>query len=546
MEPEDQQQKNQSQGFLRESTRKAKDEMKKSTKKKLLALIAAHPIAFAVIIGGSLAIIVFLILFAGFLDFLEDGNFKSIQASLSQAMSGLTQGGETADKTITVNANNGFFEIGYNVTDDDIEYVKEQLKAQGKDPGALTDYELKFITALAKSGLDYSDLTIEQLKQLPIYYKVEMATQNVDLRKKSEMYDDSTGTFKPTSINDLKEEQVQGVVHLKRTNTSGKETILEYIDKGTFDEYLKNSDTKALNYFTLDDSDNLVIATWSYEKIDYTFQGKNIPVEITNGKKNEEKYNLSSISIPYKSYIAKYTMPFEFLTAMLIKLEDVDFCNEIANLAQGSNIVIEVQEQMRETNTTEETNYKVINRRYDRIDYKVNPDNLESNTNFLIEKLEIDGAKCTQGNENDSIKVIRKTNFKENQYTIEIVEADTWIASYKHNYEAKKTEDKTDNSNIEQVLGEYKETRNDTYTEANQIREEINKNSNISEFQKNKIKEFGEKNTASININIISTKDETGKEVDRYIKISSNKIMQTILGDDVDLGGGRDNKYNYT
>lgn len=109
----------------------------------------------------------------------------------------------------------------------------------------------------------------------------------------------------------------------------------------------------------------------------------------------------------------------------------------------------------------------------------------------------------------------------------------------------KKTEDKTDNSNIEQVLGEYKETRNDTYTEANQIREEINKNSNISEFQKNKIKEFREKNTASININIIPERDETGKVVDRYIKISSNKVMQTILGDNEELGIGRNNKYNY-
>lgn len=542
MEPEDQDQKNQSESFLKESERKATDKLKDLTKKATKGIkhfIGKHPVAFAIIVGGIIAFFVLIVLFTGFLDIVEKGNFKAIVESLFKS----TSEGEKGTKTITINKDKESYEISYDVTEDDIEIVKKELEKQGKDPSKFTEYELKFITALAKNEFDFSDLSVSELKALPIYLKAEMATQNLDLRKRDEMYNSSTNTFNKVDINNLQEEQIQGVIHVKRANTSGEETVLEYIDKETFDKYIVDGDTKVLEYFTLDDNENLVIATWNYTKTTYKFEGKDIPIEITEGKKDEETYILSSISIPYKAYISKYTMPFEFLTAMLIRLEDPEFCMEIANLAQGSNIVIEIQEQMKETNTVEQTKYKVTNREFDYIDYKVNPNQLETKANHLIEKTKIDNVACTAGNVNDTIKVTRTTNYKENKYTAEIIEADTWIASYKHNYESKKTETKSE-SQITPIQGEYQEFRNDVYTEANQIREEIYKNSNISEFQENKIKEYTEKNIANININIISEKDETGKIVNKYLKINSNKVFQTILGDNEDLEAGRNNKYN--
>lgn len=118
---------------------------------------------------------------------------------------------------------------------------------------------------------------------------------------------------------------------------------LKYVSKELFDKHIEEGNKQALQEFTIDedDSNKMVIATWSYSS-----DG--------NIKLSEKKFEASN------SYTQKYTMPIEYLLDYYIDTRNEEFITDLANLAIGSEFVLAVQDNI---TTTKTEVYKTVEKR---------------------------------------------------------------------------------------------------------------------------------------------------------------------------------------
>ena len=108
-----------------------------------------------------------------------------------------------------------------------------------------------------------------------------------------------------------KNNQILGTIHLKRVNTAdlNNPIILEYVDYETVFKPIidKQNPTEGdynniRNYFSINNEGNLVIATWSYNKVTYKLDDGFIenPYNGTNTFSDSESYTLSEMVVDYK------------------------------------------------------------------------------------------------------------------------------------------------------------------------------------------------------------------------------------------------------
>lgn len=496
---------NNNNGFFKEQAYKAKeklkDEGKKQAKKKLIQLIASHPMGALIVLGVIVAVIIIVVLFAGFEDIIifdwaqDTSNAKKTAINLS-----LTSNETDNENTkITVSkTDDGNYNISNNYTEEELNNIKEKINQTTIDSSKFTDFEIGIIGALLDNGVDIDDYEEDELKCLPAFIKAEACTQYLDLRPNSEKQKgkntgDYIDKYEP-KIDGLDENEVPGVILVQRTNTSSTSPItLEYIEKSKFEELVDNKDENVINYFTINEKGNLVIAKWDYIRV--TVKG-DYPENLNEEEKVQERDEYiitdprtdSTTEIPYIQYISKYKMPFDFLMQLLAITEDTNFCREVADVVLGSKIIINIQEEETITTTTEVRTYDVHSKEEKIIDYNIEP-NLESKTDYLIEKVQDDeGNKCTTYNHETEVVTITTTN-KSHTYNFEILEADTWIGHYIKSYADPK--EKTSGpvtENIESIV-EYQQGEETTTTDTN----EIQKDKDVNEFKKNKEKEYKDK-----------------------------------------------------
>lgn len=304
------------------------------------------------------------------------------------------------------------------------------------------------------SDLDY--YTKEQLKCFPAFVKAEACTQYLDLRPNSEKI--KNGKYVPRKVEDLKEEEVPGVILVQRTNTKdNSSTVLEYKKKADFDKMVKENNKDAIKYFTVNDGGELVYAKWEHVKV--TVNGT-YPEHLDDSKKetNKEEDIITTDKIPYSEYIKKYTMPFEFLVQLLVVTEEPDFCMELVDFVLDSKIVINIEEQETFSETTEEKNYKVHSKDEKRPNYniKVGENSVKSGTEFLINTKDDEEKDCTNYSTKD-MNVTVNTQRTSHTYVFEISEADTWLAHYIKEYGKQNAKKEKSGPNVTDVKGEYKD-----------------------------------------------------------------------------------------
>lgn len=107
-----------------------------------------------------------------------------------------------------------------------------------------------------------------------------------------------------------------------------QEKLDGYVEKGDFDNAIKS--------YSLDDSGNIIIASWSQDK-----DGK-ITLKTNN-------------AISLKTALSKYAMPYEYLMYFYIDSDDKNFVNDLADEVLKSEIVIAVEDNVTTVDTTENT-----------------------------------------------------------------------------------------------------------------------------------------------------------------------------------------------
>lgn len=406
----------------KENVKKAEKEMiKKAVKEgikkgfvKIIAMLGPEGVAIVVLVAIILAIVLGGTIFlAGAVYYVDwDTNGKAVEAK-QQAL-----GDEPLGKVITLDE--GKYKI---------EYEGQDGVKVGKDA---------IYTILQENGMNFEDFTDEEIECLYKALKAEWATAYPNLGQ-------------DVDNKDLDTEFVQGVITIKRGKSDGTIINLEY---KPYEEFTNIKDESALNYFSMKDG-AIVVASWSSTQTEYklekTERSKDIPDDIKNQYIGTgEQISISETVINYRDMIGVHRMPFEFLLALLVNTEDVDFVSELADLAFNSTIEITVYDNTIEIiseNTELTTEITTYVKEADWYRYKTT-ETTNSEGEYQGGYTSIDGSGHEKFDSEDidilEYNVTTTTTTKSNSYVVGLTKVDSWICKLENIYTHSTTTEKED------------------------------------------------------------------------------------------------------
>lgn len=528
----EEQENNNEDSFIKEQAGKAKDKAKEQAKKrvrqKIMAVVVAHLPVILTILAITFSIIILIMLFCAFLNILDDLQVENAADAKSKGVNlSLTQNSEYEEgkKGIKISYENGVYNISTNLTEEELQEVKDELITKGRDIKDFSDFEIEVIGALMKNGLDVDSYKSEELKLLPLFIKAEACTGYLDLRPNSEKFD-STGNYKPLSIDELEENQIPGTILLQRTNTrEGSSTTLEYVNEEQFNDMLSDDDLDVMDlmkYFTINEHGNLVIATWEHKVVE-------VEGEYPEGvpqTEPEDIYTIGLKEIAYSEYVKKYKMPFDFLIQLLTITEEPEFCTDFVDVVLDSKIVIDIQEEETISTEVDKQTYDVHNKQEKFISYTVTnssedgeSDDSQDESEMIKTAQDDEGNACTTYSM-ETKEVIVTTTITSHTYTCQILEADTWIVHYLKTYQMppEKQEIVYEPQTIE-TKGEYGEPTTTETTDKSEISEDSD-GKNLIEGKEGEESDEDDSNSSYV---IVSIKINSYKKIDEKQDIEQKK-----------------------
>lgn len=454
----------------------------------------------------------------------RSNSFITSRSNNQEVSSNTNNSNETLNRVvIEPNTDKTGYEITYKNDAEYLEEIRKYLKEDLNLKSEFNDLEVGILGALIDHGATLEHYNDEELHCFASFVKAEASTQYLDLRPNSQKIID--GEYVPRKIEDLAENEVPGTILVQRTNTNGNATaILEYMLQNDFNALKEAGDTSVLNYFTISDDGELIIAKWDKENIKVTIEGDGLPEDImaeeTAQDTGGDKYIITTEKIPYRQYIQKYTIPFEFFIQLLVVTTEPDFCMELVNHVLNSKIVINIQEQETFTQKDETKQYFVHIKDEKYIDYNITalPNDSqakklleEKNNHFLNYMKDDENNDCTNYTYAEPIVKIHR-EYTSHSYSFEVIEADTWIAHFTKEYANGEVTSSTSASDSS-IEGAYNDrTSNEIITDTNII----NEDNNIKTFISQKKIEYEPK----IIVPIVTVSDYTDNSGNKHKKIN--------------------------
>lgn len=255
--------------------------------------------------------------------------------------------------------------------------------------------------------------------------------------------------------------KLDGSIKFQRHFSDNNEKTLSYISSDTFDKYINSGDEKVLNYFTLDSDGNAIVAVKNEQKESLSTDDPSCnPSDYSSNFGSSYSYEKVSIDkqspINYKMYVQQYTMPFQFLWALLVVGQDKDFVLELADLVENSDIVISIYDNETKTDTTE------VYTREETVKVKKQNDGDKKQNND-----EKSSKDDNSEDEYEEKKVTYTTTYKSTTITdtpeIALTRANVWIVDYEQEYEYKDDTTSTSDDNTQE--GENKKVKSSSVTE---------------------------------------------------------------------------------
>ena len=287
---------------------------------------------------------------------------------------------------------------------------------------------------LKENNMNFNDYTKEEMDVLYKALKVEWATTYPKLS------DDSDCN------KDLKSDYVQGVVTIKR-RSQDSEKVLEY---KPYEEFTLIKDSRALDYFSMKDG-NLIVSNFGSSGVSYNTSGS-VP-DGSSYQNTANPYSVSETQIDYKSLIGIHAMPFEVSLSLMTNTEDLDFMNDLLDMAIQSEIELTIFDNTTETVTVETTNTQIDTTYEKTIQYQ----EISYRTDQMGPFPATDKEDSVTSKEKDSTdySVTTTTTSISNSYVVALTYASSWIADVKNEY--------TYSTNSETTDGPLDES-NSTYT----------------------------------------------------------------------------------
>lgn len=372
-----------------------------------------------------------------------------------------------------------FEDMGY--TDEELEMaiIREEMKILGleellKDVEKVEDINVpQLIWELNK---DMYRKYLDKYEQLEYLMNAEMVT-------------------KMPYINTLGADKVNGKIYFDRyIDGSSSPRRLSYIDETQFDALVSQKSANVLNYFTITENNEVKVAYYKKESVTITTNDASVDISeydsrVTNeaGSFTEDGYEVRTI--PYNTMIpAKYTMPFEFLWALLVITEDYDFVEGLAKLAYDSEIIISIYDSISESTVITEYDYSKTQVRYSQVKTKqpmtkktLNKDDIEEwedqgyiyfpleeteNPKYIargdkVENLE-EVTSTVQEDTKVDCKITKEVYSYMDAMEIKVTYANVWAVEYKTEYnslvDGHKKEDGVADNVTDSTQGEETET----------------------------------------------------------------------------------------
>lgn len=318
--------------------------------------------------------------------------------------------------------------------------------------------------------LDYFISNSNQHEYLKNMIKACIVTQYPDLRSAREIASNTAkspnemqGCIKVKRYTDEKTKNF-AASHLTNPVDAEKDGGGMYLSYKKYDELVKminDNDRNALNYFSMDSSNNIIVAGWETMNVSIDIKQTNAgdpsvgecPLDVYKGinytPKAENYQKLKIKSINYLDQVSNYTLQFSLFWALLVYGNDQSFINDFAKLVINTEIVLGCYDSV----TTTTTKYTQTFKKEGRVNFTNNsnvPDSERGENSGVINRghntityefqiTEID----TLNSDNPELKV---------KY------ADIWTAVYNKNY---KIDIKKENEKSEEPI-EYEDELLDT------------------------------------------------------------------------------------
>lgn len=271
--------------------------------------------------------------------------------------------------------------------------------------------------------------------------------------------------------------KLDGIIQFERHQQNGSSKMLKFIKAETFNSYVSNGDDKALDYFTLDEEQNAVIAyknttTETLESNDSKMVLSDYAPDLSESDKGSDgNYKKTTVSIGtekinYKNATQKYVMPFKYLWSLLVIGRDRNFVLELADLVENSKITISIYDNVTTTTDTDVFTYKKQNRTDTYVE--VTP-----STTYGVKNVPTKGywwpddkATSTVGikkdpdveTEDTDYKITHTVVNKINRVEFALTKADVWIVDYSQEYtyqEAQVTSNESNTKDMDPKETEY-------------------------------------------------------------------------------------------
>lgn len=425
-----------------------KDNVKQIIKKMLYkVLIIALPVIIVVtiiVVGGMYILTI------------DDGVWDSNENSPRTYKNNVKITGNGIEVDINNVLDEALINAGY--SSEDISKIKTDLEGQGYSGTSLEDKIiekklelLEINTYLRKS--DVTQIIWELNKDLYLKYQID------DYKKLEYLMNAEIVTQMPhigRATNN-----VDGQVYFDRYLEGSTTAVrLTYIEEQKFNKLIEDGNSDVLNYFTITSDNEMKIAYYQEEKVSLTTNDTTVDLStyderVTNEEPTYEISGYETRIIKYDTIIpAKYSLPFEYLWALLVMSEDYDFVKNVADLAYNSEIIISIYDNILENTIETQYTYSTNEVLYSQIKSKVTEERteidrasiaqIESQGYKLIsdveEKVESttekeEHQKKIEGIQNESEYYVKKVlSTYTNSMEIKVTYANVWIAEYKTEY----------------------------------------------------------------------------------------------------------------
>lgn len=311
----------------------------------------------------------------------------------------------------------GIGRSGYKIDVDWEEEVEEILENLKKQNYKISKY------------LDNSN----QKEFLRNYLKAVIVTQYPDLRSAKEITkdraeipaDETQGCIKIKRFIDSETKSFAGRSLTNPVDSKDNAMYLTYMPYSKFSELIINTDKSALNYFSLDSSNNLVVAGWETLDVDVSIEqiagDPDSNPDSAPEPRAQEYEKLIEKKINYVDQVSKYMMPFNYLWSLLVYGNDEDFVNDLAKLVIDTDIVIGCYDATNTKKTTYTNEYEKHDITEDQV--YIN-DRTNTGNSVYVDRVY-------------TYRVIETQVLNTDIVSINLIYADTWTATYKKDYTVK-------------------------------------------------------------------------------------------------------------